>query len=113
MKLKQDKEKKANFKIDSPDLLESLIASSTWRPGKARPPLSTVREAWFKSRRNSWVKSMISMAGGSGFSYIFSSRQTIEGLILAIGTGVVAGASILGIFLVAFLVRELYARRKE
>jgi len=108
----KEKERKENFRIDSPDLLESLLASSTWRPGKARPPLSTAREAWIKSRKNSWVMSLIFMAAGSGFSYYFSLRQTVEGFILAVGAGVLAGVTMLLIFFAAFLARELMARRR-
>lgn len=111
--MKKDNERKIDFRIDDPDILESLLASGTWRPGKAKPPLSMVREAWLKCTRNSWVKSLIFMAGGSGFTYIFSKNQTIESFILAVGAGVVAGIAILSLFFLTFLAKEVYLRGKK
>jgi hypothetical protein len=113
---KENKEKEC-FKIVNPEILESLLASGTWRPGKARPPLSTAREAWLKCMHNSWVKNLIFLGAGSGFSFILTSSQafggyTVTGFILAVGAGVVSGALVLGGFFIAFCAKEVYARRK-
>jgi len=102
------KKRTEDFDISSTEKLESLLASSTWRPGRARPPASLRREAWIKTKGNSWVKSMITMGGGIGFGYVFKPNTTLENLVLAIGTGVVVSVVIFLIFWGALFVKELY-----
>lgn len=101
-----------SFKIDSPELLLSMLASSTWHPGRARPPLSVAREAYLRTRDNSFVSNLAFMASGLGFGYIFSYRFTIGNLTLAIGTGVVAGVLIFFLFFVGIFFKEFFLKKE-
>ena len=117
MKEKEQNEEKMCSKLEDPDQIESYLASDTWRPGKAQPPLSTFREAWLKCLRNSWVKNLIFLAGGSGFTLILTSSApfgaySFSSFVLGIGGGVLSAAIILGCSFIAFLFRELYARKR-
>jgi len=120
MKKEEKNEEKECFEIIDPDGLESLLASDTWRPGKAQPPLSTARTAWKNCWHNSFVRNLIFLAGGSWFALILASNEPfgayaptdIVRIILAIGAGVVSGVLVLLGSFIAFLAKEVYTRRK-